>query len=98
MSTSPFASRSLLQHLGRGALGLALLAGTFHFALNAPLISLFLGIGAFFALRGCPLCWCLGLWETWQAHRQTKTLHCAPCAARQENQHNSPTSHNQKLS
>ena len=58
-----FASRSLIAHLLRGAIGIALLAwAVFH--QSQVVLSLAAGVGAMFALRGCPVCWTIGLIET----------------------------------
>jgi hypothetical protein len=58
-----FASKSLPEHLLRGALGAAALACALVFSpLGWPpfvLVPL-----ALIALRGCPLCWTMGLAET----------------------------------
>lgn len=58
-----FASRSLIEHLGRGAVGIACfmtaIKGSFDQAW-LPFVLLPLGI---LMLRGCPMCWTLGLIE-----------------------------------
>jgi hypothetical protein len=70
MQKSPFSSSSLALHLGRGALGLSLFGMALHFAVAAPILSVLFGIGAFAALRGCPICWLMGLIETIRSTRR----------------------------
>jgi hypothetical protein len=58
-----FASRSLLEHLARGVVGASALVCA---VLLAPLVwppFVLVPIGLL-ALRGCPLCWTIGLIET----------------------------------
>jgi len=63
-STSPFASKSLARHLLRGGAAAALVALAIAVNDDLPLLALCAGIGAVTALRGCPLCWTVGLFET----------------------------------
>jgi len=56
-----FASRSVTEHLLRGALGIGALATAAFVPLPAALGLLVLGL---VALRGCPMCWTMGLIET----------------------------------
>jgi hypothetical protein len=62
-----FASQSLVEHLLRGLLGIAavgcavLLSGSQPWAASGLLV---LGM---LALRGCPMCWTIGLFETVRA-------------------------------
>jgi hypothetical protein len=72
MQKSPFASSSLILHLARGALGLSLLGLALHFATSSPILSVVLGISALAALRGCPVCWVIGLIETVHATRRVQ--------------------------
>lgn len=59
-----FASRSVAVHLLRGLLGFALVAASMLLLTAHPGWSLgTLGLGLV-ALRGCPMCWTLGLVET----------------------------------
>jgi hypothetical protein len=59
-----FASRTLVEHLARGALGLGALALSVALGTEAPwLLALTLPV-ALLALRGCPMCWTVGLIET----------------------------------
>lgn len=61
---SLFATASLAGHLLRGAaaFGLLYLAITQQHA--HPVASLVAGLAALVAMRGCPVCWALGLLET----------------------------------
>lgn len=58
-----FASRSLIGHLLRGATGIALLTWAVR-QQSHVVLSLAAGMGAMLALRGCPVCWTIGLIET----------------------------------
>lgn len=75
-----FCSRSIGIHLLRGfcALVLASLALYFSvyqhvYALVAPILL----IGAFLLLRGCPMCWLMGLFET-IGNRRFRNLNASP--------------------
>ena len=58
-----FKSKSISIHLLRGLGGLGLLAAALSGRL--PLwVEILLGIGGGFLLRGCPMCWAVGLVET----------------------------------
>ncbi len=62
-----FESRGLVEHLARGvfgigALALAVLLPSLHVVWSLLLVALGL-----VALRGCPMCWTLGLVQTLQA-------------------------------
>ena len=59
-----FASRSLLIHLGRGAVGFGALVASVLLGEDHPALALSLLPVAFIALRGCPMCWTVGLIET----------------------------------
>jgi len=59
-----FATRTLTGHVIRGAVAFALLylaIGQQHFH---PVASLLAGLLALVAMRGCPVCWAIGLVET----------------------------------
>jgi hypothetical protein len=60
-----FASRTLGEHLLRGAIGAAAIAAALSVA-NGPsaLAAIPLALAALVALRGCPMCWTVGLLET----------------------------------
>jgi hypothetical protein len=67
-----FASESLAGHVLRGAIGIALLAwAVLH--QSSMLLSMAAGIGALLALRGCPVCWTIGLIETVMQRFQSRT-------------------------
>ena len=59
-----FASKTISGHLTRGALGLGALAASGSLAAEHPWLSLALIPAALLALRGCPLCWTVGLFQT----------------------------------
>ena len=59
-----FASKSVLEHVLRGVLGLAALAAAVLLAPHRPWLALAALPVALFALRGCPSCWLLGLIQT----------------------------------
>jgi hypothetical protein len=62
-----FASKSIGLHLARGVVGLAAIAAAMAIASSHPWVAVGLLPFAFFALRGCPMCWTLGLIQTVQA-------------------------------
>ncbi|QCX81363.1 hypothetical protein C9F11_38900 [Streptomyces sp. YIM 121038] len=59
-----FASTSLPRHLARGTLGFGALAGSVLLVPAVGLVSLLLAPVGLLALRGCPLCWTIGLLQT----------------------------------
>lgn len=82
-----FASRSIVAHLARGAVGLGALWVSVVWSETQPwllFVSLPLGL---VALRGCPMCWTLGLFQTVAAKLRGKQVEracvdgrCAPRA------------------
>ncbi len=62
----PFASRSITEHLLRGALGLAGILFALKLGSSKPIVLVALVLGSLFALRGCPMCWVAGLFGTLQ--------------------------------
>jgi hypothetical protein len=64
-----FASRSVPEHLLRGAVGLPLLVAAFVLVGNVGPLSLLLVVPAIVLLRGCPTCWALGLVQTRERDR-----------------------------
>ncbi len=58
-----FASRTVAEHLARGAFGLGAFAAAMVLAPSHPWALALLPL-AFVALRGCPMCWTVGLIET----------------------------------
>ena len=59
-----FGSAFLGAHLMRGAAAAALLAWAIVHQTANPWLSLGAGVAALVALRGCPMCWTVGLVET----------------------------------
>jgi hypothetical protein len=59
-----FASNTIAAHLMRGLIAAALIAWVLVFQASNPLFAVAAGIGAVVAMRGCPLCWTMGLVET----------------------------------
>ncbi len=73
-AASPFASRTVPEHLLRGVAAIAL-AGFAVWILGSPglltgALALFAAVGAVLLLRGCPMCWMVGLAETVARRRQ----------------------------
>ncbi len=65
---SPFASQTVVRHVGRGV-GATLLAALAVWLLSYPgtlsgTVAIAFFIGAVVLLRGCPMCWFIGLIET----------------------------------
>jgi hypothetical protein len=54
----------LTAHLVRGATAAVLIAWALFFAGTQPALALVSGAVAVIAMRGCPACWMLGLWDT----------------------------------
>jgi hypothetical protein len=64
MECSLFASRSVTMHLLRGAIAAFLIPWAIAHASSQPAMAL-LSVGAsVIAMRGCPMCWLVGLVET----------------------------------
>ena len=63
-----FGSKTALAHILRGAIGFGALASAILLARNADTVSVrgsvTLAIVALIALRGCAVCWIIGLFET----------------------------------
>ncbi|WP_037888922.1 hypothetical protein [Streptomyces sp. NRRL S-87] len=64
-----FASSSVPRHLARGGLGFGALVGSLALLPLVGPVSLLLAPVGLFALRGCPMCWAIGLVETVTAGR-----------------------------
>ena len=64
MGITPFASRSVWEHLLRGTAGITALVMAIRVGSEHPVAALGLGIFALAAFRGCPLCWTVGLFDT----------------------------------
>lgn len=71
-----FASTSLPRHLTRGAVGFGLIGSAFALTTTFGLAALLLAPPGLYVLRGCPMCWTLGLVETISARRLQRT--CTP--------------------
>ena len=59
-----FATQTVTGHLIRGAVAFALLYFAFGDQHLHPVASLVAGLLALVAMRGCPMCWAIGLVET----------------------------------
>jgi hypothetical protein len=70
---SPFASDTLARHLARGSLAAALIALAVAVNGEFPLLAACAGIAAVVMLRGCPMCWTIGLCETLMQRRRHAT-------------------------
>ncbi|MCT2546598.1 hypothetical protein [Streptomyces atratus] len=64
-----FASDTVPRHLARGAVGFGALAGSLALLPVVGPASLLLAPVGLVALRGCPMCWVIGLVETVSAGR-----------------------------
>ena len=71
-----FASRSITRHLLRGLMGFGALALAMLLLDPHPGWSLVALGFALVALRGCPMCWTLGLLETATARRRGAAPRC----------------------
>ena len=69
-----FGSAFLGAHLIRGAAAAALLAWAIVHQTAHPWLSLGAGVAALVALRGCPMCWTVGLVETLSQGRRDLTI------------------------
>ena len=59
-----FASRTIPGHLTRGVIAATLVAWAWGHQSSDPGFAALAGITALGAMRGCPLCWTMGLLET----------------------------------
>jgi hypothetical protein len=55
---------SLTAHLVRGATAAVLIAWALLFQRTEPAVAVAAAVAAVIAMRGCPACWMLGLFET----------------------------------
>jgi hypothetical protein len=60
---------SLARHLARGAIGFGLIVAALALAPSVGPASLLLVLPGMVALRGCPMCWLVGLIQTLSAGR-----------------------------
>lgn len=61
-----FCSTSVSVHLLRGAAAIGLIFAAFYLSSYGFIWSALAGLGAIVLLRGCPMCWLVGLFETMQ--------------------------------
>ena len=59
-----FASKTLAAHMLRGVIAAALIAWAVLHLSSYPAFAVAAGVLAVVAMRGCPLCWTVGLLET----------------------------------
>jgi hypothetical protein len=64
MECSVFASRSVVAHLLRGGVAAVLLPWAFMNVSSQPVLALVSLAASVVAMRGCPMCWLVGLVET----------------------------------
>ncbi|MEL3949960.1 MULTISPECIES: hypothetical protein [Streptomyces] len=82
-----FASSSLPRHLARGALGFGALAASVLLVPVVGMAALLLAPLGLFALRGCPMCWTIGLLQTVSNGRLRRSCadgHCELSVVRRE--------------
>jgi len=74
--TTLFASKTLVEHAARGLGGV----GLGVFAIGAfdghPLLASAALLGALALLRGCPMCWTVGLFETIVQRKRARSCAC----------------------
>ncbi len=68
-----FASKSVAEHVARGLAGAFALCAAVLGASSHPWLALLAVPAALVLLRGCPMCWTLGLIETVQARLQGRS-------------------------
>ncbi|MEU9124356.1 hypothetical protein AB0C96_31620 [Streptomyces sp. NPDC048506] len=74
-----FSSASLPRHLVRGALGFGALIGSFALIPAVGPVSLVLLPAGLLALRGCPMCWTVGLMQTISRGRLKRSCEDGRC-------------------
>ncbi|MGP3967045.1 hypothetical protein [Streptomyces sp. 6N223] len=74
-----FASASLPRHLMRGAVGFGALAGSVALIPALGPVSLVLLPAGLLALRGCPMCWTVGLVQTISRGRLRRACEDGQC-------------------
>ncbi|QDY76516.1 hypothetical protein FQU76_08185 [Streptomyces qinzhouensis] len=77
-----FASASLPRHLVRGAAGFGSLAGSVLLLPVTGPVSLLLAPVGLLVLRGCPMCWTVGLVQTLSRGRLRRECHDGRCELR----------------
>jgi uncharacterized RDD family membrane protein YckC len=76
---SVFASASIARHLARGAIGFGLVGAALVLTASVGPVALLLAPLGMVALRGCPMCWTVGLIETVSAGRMRRSCTDAGC-------------------
>lgn len=66
-----YCSNSVTVHLLRGAAAIGLIFAAIFLSSYGLIWSVATGIGAVVLLRGCPMCWLMGLFETMKRSRTT---------------------------
>ena len=79
-----FASRTITAHLMRGLIAAALIAWAVLQQVAHPALALTAAVLAVVAMRGCPLCWTLGLLERARRSTQRRASNIAECGLRSE--------------
>lgn len=74
-----FASSSVGRHLVRGLIGFGSLIGSFAFIPAVGPVSLLLLPVGVLALRGCPMCWTIGLMQTISRGRLERSCEDGQC-------------------
>jgi hypothetical protein len=59
-----FASKSVTAHIFRGVIAAALIVWALDLQSTEPVFAVAAGVAAVAAMKGCPLCWAVGLFET----------------------------------
>ncbi|WP_432128423.1 hypothetical protein [Streptomyces sp. bgisy082] len=77
-----FASATVPRHLARGAIGFGALIGSLVLLPVVGPASLLLAPVGLVALRGCPMCWAVGLVETVSAGRLRRSCTEGSCTLR----------------
>lgn len=77
---SSFAGATVPRHLARGLLGFGALAGALILLPTIGPASLLLAPIGLLALRGCPMCWAIGLAQTVSAGRLRRSCTDGRCA------------------
>jgi len=69
-----FASETVVGHLLRGAMAFALFGWAITHQEAHPLLAFAAGAGALLALRGCPMCWTIGLVQVLRNARRRRRI------------------------
>jgi hypothetical protein len=59
-----FASKTVVAHMVRGLIAAALIVCALVLQSTEPVFAVAAGVAAVAAMKGCPLCWAVGLFET----------------------------------